>query len=140
MNKPEQKFWRNEVRPALQRITALNYERMELRLGKAGFPDVFFNYHGPGVIELKVSTNEADNVWDLSEWTEEQRGWAKRFCHSGMRGFLMVRGPSGVVMANVNHVIDHSEVTWADFLAGRAFNFGQRVNTRGLASVLHGHY
>lgn len=104
--KPEQRFWRNRVRPALIAIPGLEYERVELRTGKSGIPDVYVSHRGTSAwLELKWASVKEEATGtvseiDLSGWAPEQRGWAKRHGRQGAKVFLLVGTSIGHFIIN----------------------------------------
>lgn len=87
MRGPESRFYQNRVKPVLDKIPHIKYERVESKAGKGGFPDIIYSLNGTGFIELKWSTTE--NPLDLTIWTVNQRRFATRY----NRVWLMVGTP-----------------------------------------------
>ena len=111
--KPEQAFWNNDLRPLFQSVRGLFYERVELRTGQAGFPDLVYCYKNQrvGAIELKARMKE---YWDLSTWTQEQRAWAQRFTTPNFPVLLLIKGAAGVAAFKAVDVIQEKRVEDGD--------------------------
>lgn len=93
MAKPEQLLWRNKLKPALQRVSGLTYDRVELKTGASGMPDVVYSRDGTGWIENKVS--DLKEGISLREWRKPQRIWARRHIIAGAKVFLFLGCPHG---------------------------------------------
>jgi len=98
MAKPEQLLWRNKLKPALQRVSGLVYERVELRTGASGMPDVVYSKGGTGWIENKIS--KLQEGIDLRDWRKSQRIWARQHIAAGAKVFLFVGCPHGCYLIN----------------------------------------
>lgn len=93
---PEQRIWRNRLKPALDNIRGLVYERVELRTGASGMPDVAYSYgpRGCGWIENKaVAEPDSNGFIDLAGWRRDQRDWARRWTSAGARVLLYAGDP-----------------------------------------------
>lgn len=91
-------FYKNRVKPVLDRIPGIEYERVELKTGKAGMPDIVYSHGGTGWIEMKW--NDTTDYIDLSKWTRPQRRFAARY----PRVLLFVGNP------DVTYIIDPTKV------------------------------
>jgi len=110
--KPEQRFWRNKVQPAFAAMTGVEYERVELRTGKSGMPDVYYTCKHSGWIELKWSVMKPEpldctlgNI-DLNGWDTPQRRWAKRHCAAGATVFLLIGTAQGSFLIDASLVVN----------------------------------
>lgn len=99
---PEQKLWHNYLKPALDRIPGLVYERIELKTGASGMPDVMYSYSGTGFIEMKVCPTD---ILKLDKWTGTQRRWAKQHGKAGTKVFLLVSTPSFITLINAVEMV-----------------------------------
>lgn len=119
--KPERQLWVRELQPALKAIAGLVYNRIELKTGDPGIPDVMYSLNGTGWIELKDTRSKTP--WppsiDLSGWEPEQRAWAKRHRRSGAKVWLMVRAGAIVALIDPITCYDLDQVDWSDHLAVR---------------------
>lgn len=97
-SKPEQAVWRDRLKPVLDSTVGLIYERIELRTGRAGIPDVMYSCNGTGWIELKAAELDSTgrNI-DLSGWTTEQRSFARRHHTKGAKVWLLIGSRAGTV-------------------------------------------
>lgn len=131
--KPEQKFWRNTLRPALARIPGLEYERVELRTGASGMPDVVYTLGGTGWIENKWH-RELPKV-DLSGWNPAQRAWARSHTRAGATVFLCVASPGRTVVLQVDDVLcDRQEIELCEPWVREVFE--GRICPKRLAEIL----
>lgn len=132
--KPEQKFWRNTLRPALIRIPGLEYERIELRTGASGMPDVVYTFGATGWIENKWHRKMPG--LDLSGWSVAQRAWAKTHVRAGATVFLCVASPGRAALLQVNEALcDLQEVELCGPWVREVFE--GRICPKRLAKVLH---
>lgn len=107
--KPEQALWRNHLRPALQKIPGLVYERVELRTGASGMPDVVYTYGKTAWIENKVSS--AKEGISLARWTKVQRIWARKHVEAGGTVFLCFMTPTEKLIIDPLAVINKQKVS-----------------------------
>jgi len=105
---PEQRLWRNRLRPALEKIPGLAYERIELRTGKSGIPDVVYTLGGTGWIENKVSDNKT-NI-SLAEWRQDQRIWTRQHLTAGGSVHLCIGCPDRVVLLDPARCIKEKSI------------------------------
>ena len=112
--KPERKFWRSDVQPALKAISGLQYNRIELKTGAPGIPDVTYSLDGTGWIELKVMPTNVlyPRSIDLLNWEPEQRAWAKRHQQAGAKVWLMVKAGVNVALIDPLKCYDLESVDW----------------------------
>lgn len=114
--KPEQRYWRNRVQPVFAAITGVEYERVELRTGKSGMPDVYYTCGHSGWIELKWSVLKPDPIdgiihnIDLNGWDTPQRRWARKHCAAGATVFLLVGTAQGSFMIDASLAVNLDEV------------------------------
>lgn len=106
--KPEQQLWRNKLKPALEQIPGLVYERIELSTSTAGMPDVLYTYNGHGFIELKVSKVLKKYYVSLSNWTIQQRVWAKRHVNAGGKVLLLIEADCNILLVDPKLVWDEA--------------------------------
>jgi len=104
----EQRLWRGTLRPALADIRDLKYERVELRTGASGMPDVMYTLGGTGWIENKYCPT-TDKI-ALTGWTPAQRRWAKDHIEAGGKVLLFVGTLDG------NYFIDPMGVIEEDYI------------------------
>lgn len=100
--KPEQKVWRYGLKPALDKVPRLEYERIELRTGSNGTPDVYISFNGSIWVENKhvVPKNiRGVDTLDLRGWRKGQRSWAKRHMGCGANTWLFLGGKGGYFLA-----------------------------------------
>lgn len=110
----EQKFWNNSVRPLLKSIQGLRYERIELKTGVPGVPDIYYSYHGGGWIELKATETRDLNpdYIDLRGWTVDQREWAVNHIESGAIVWLMIKVNQRVAMIYPPQCNTENTIKW----------------------------
>lgn len=98
--KPEQKFWRNIVRPKLGSIPGMEFDRIETGSTANNIPDVAYSYTGRhGWIELKACVIDPDtDTIDLSHFTGGQKRWLRDRGQTGGKCFLLVQADSQVFL------------------------------------------
>lgn len=106
---PEQSLWHNRLRPTLDRVRGLAYDRLENRVS-AGVPDVVYSYRGTGWIENKVSTSTSTGRIGLSGWRQSQRNWTARHVECGARVFLCVACPDAVFLIRAADTMDECPI------------------------------
>jgi hypothetical protein len=113
--KPEQKFWRNRVRPVLGAMTGLAYERVELRTGRCGIPDVMYTAGYTGWIELKWVEFKPDNITgvithiNLGQWDIQQRRWTRTHGKLGAVVFLLVGSEYGSWLIDAMKALEYGD-------------------------------
>lgn len=136
--KPEQRLWRHTLRPALVDIRDLMYERIELKTGGSGIPDVMYTYGATGWIENKWSASHAHI--DLSGWNTAQRRWAKNHVYAGANLFLFVGTPLGshLIRVGLHHLdpYDEPEEIRCDH-PGVVHTFDSRIDRATLSRLLY---
>jgi len=109
--KPEQKFWRNRVRPLFGAMTGVAYERVELRTGRCGMPDVMYTAGYTGWIELKwveFKSNEITHI-NLSQWDVQQRRWTKTHGKLGAVVLLLVGSEHGSFLIDAVKALEYGD-------------------------------
>lgn len=110
---PEQKLWHKYLKPALDRIPGLVYERIELKTGASGMPDVMYSYCGTGFIEMKVCPTD---ILNLNKWTGPQRRWAKQHGEAGAKVLLLVGTPGFVTLLDAVKLVKCGMGSYSDSL------------------------
>ena len=130
--KPEQRLWTSKLRPALDRVAGLVYERVELRTGATGMPDVFYTLRGSGLIENKVS-KVLEGI-SLRDWRKPQRIWARRHTAAGGKVFLFVGCPHGCYLIDPRLVLGAQTVsTYGEHILA---SWGGPIESSDLARIL----
>lgn len=131
--KPEQRVWHYGLKPALDKVPRLEYERIELRTGSNGTPDVYLSYGGSVWIENKY--NGAKDYLDLSGWRKGQRSWAKRHMGCGANTWLFIGGKGGYFLVAPELCWDLGRLP-LDHPSVKA-RWPSSIDHRELISVLH---
>ena len=114
--KPEQRFWRNKVQPVFAAMPGVEYERVELRTGRSGMPDVVYTCGYTGWVELKWSTirpcpmTGIHGTINLDGWDSEQRRWARKHCAAGATVLLLIGTSEGSFLIDAFMAINFDEV------------------------------
>lgn len=128
--KPEQRVWHYGLKPALDKVPRLEYERIELRTGSNGTPDVYLSCGGSIWIENKYS----DDL-NLAGWRKGQRSWAKRHGRCGANIWLFIGGKGGYFLVAPELCWDLGRLP-LDHPAIKA-HWPRSVDHRELINVLH---
>lgn len=110
--KLEQNFWRNGLKPKLDSLPGMHYDRIETGGTSKSVPDVAYSYKPlhraghHGWIELKACAIERDDVVDLGHFTSGQRRFLMNRGEVGDNCFLMVRADFQVFLIPWDHIKD----------------------------------
>lgn len=102
--KPEQKVWKR-LRPILQGVPGLKYERVESGVSGNGVPDVYCAQKGRGAFWFELKADTTTDATEIrfpateSGWRHTQRRWAADSWARGVPVYLVVgKGPALYVM------------------------------------------
>mgnify|MGYP001773131483 CR=1 FL=1 len=102
--KLERNFWRNGLKPRLEAIPGMFYDRIETGSTASSVPDVAYTYNGHhGWIELKAVESKDGSV-DLSHYTPGQRRWLFNRGEAAGYCWLMIRVDSMVYVVHWSNV------------------------------------
>lgn len=134
MAKPEQRAWRNRLKPALNRIPGLEYERIELSTGASGMPDLMVSFHGTVFIENKWSS-VVDGYLDLTGWAKVQRNWAKRHSKAGTKVLLFIATETENYLIDTEGSYRRERISASDWNILCWWSVGERAPLRELRRV-----
>ena len=120
--KPETKYWRTRVKPALDAMKNILYNRIESGTTSGGIPDLSYSYpSGHGWIELKIGYAKGDRLYTPT-MTPIQTNWLKT------RGDLAGKVYILVLFDGVEYLYNHD--------MGKALRIGVSVNGPRACHVL----
>lgn len=93
--KPEKRLYEYRVKPVLQSIADLEFDRIETGKVTVGVPDIIYTRGGTGFIELKIGDT-------LKGWSSRQRRWARRHVECGARVWLILATTGGDKIVSVH--------------------------------------
>lgn len=108
--KLERQFWRNGLKPKLEAMPGMEFDRIETGTTAKSVPDVFYSYRAlnraghHGWIELKACEIDDNDCVDLGHFTPGQRRWLKNHGEIGESCFLMIRADSQVFLISWERV------------------------------------
>lgn len=102
--KLERNFWRNGLKPKLDSVPGMFYDRVETGSTATSVPDIAYTYKGHhGWIELKAAES-AENSVNLSHFTSGQRRFLRDRGAEGGYCWLMVRVDSTIYVVHYSKV------------------------------------
>lgn len=117
--KPEQKVWKR-LRPILQGVPGLKYERVESGVSGNGVPDVYCAQKGRGAFwfELKADTTEDSTELRFpateSGWRHTQRRWAADSWARDVPVYLVVGKGSVLYFMDTRDITDLDRINVHD--------------------------
>lgn len=120
--KPETKYWRTRVKPALDAMKNILYNRIESGTTSRGIPDLSYSCpSGHGWIELKIGHVKGDRLYTPT-MTAVQANWLKT------RGDLAGKVYILVLFEGVEYLYPHD--------TGKALKIGVPVSGPGACHIL----